>query len=66
MLIITNETPCMICKKNISNGEMVLLNNGFVCDDCCYEIACNKIACTNIVKIETKNIIEENQVKDKL
>lgn len=47
MITITKATECMICKRIIFNEDMVLINNGFICENCCMEIAMAKI-----VKIE--------------
>lgn len=42
-MIITKETVCMICRKMISDGSMVLIKHGFVCEECCMELALSEV-----------------------
>lgn len=55
MLTITNETPCMLCQNMISDGSMILMEHGFICENCC-----NEIASSELVNIEAgeDNIFE--------
>lgn len=34
MKTITQETPCQICGKIITNGKMAQSLDGYVCEDC--------------------------------
>lgn len=43
MIKITKETQCMICKTMTNDGQMVLMSNGFICMNCCMEIATSEL-----------------------